>query len=64
MIDLFLSLSLIYLILGVAVSIYARVVAKTNLAAMLIVTIFWPLFLITGFQTGALGDRSQKRLRH
>jgi hypothetical protein len=63
MFDLIFNLLIVYLVVGVGVSIYAKVVAKTNIAAMFVVALFWPLFLITGFQSGVLGGNSQKRLR-
>jgi hypothetical protein len=63
MIDFLFSILYIYLIVGVAVGIYAKIVAKTNLAAMFVVMLFWPIFLITGYQSGALSGRSQKKLR-
>ena len=62
MIDFLFSIITIYLIVGVAVGIYSKVVAKTNLAAMFVVMLFWPLFIITGIKSGVLTGRSQKRL--
>jgi hypothetical protein len=63
MFDFLFSILTIYLVVGAAVGVYAKVVAKTNLAAMFVVILFWPLFLITGFKSGVLGGNSQKRLR-
>ena len=63
MIDFIFSILTIYLIVGAAVGIYAKIVAKTNLAAMFVVMLFWPLFLVTGFKSGVLSGRNQNRLR-
>jgi hypothetical protein len=63
MIDFLYSILTIYLVVGVAVSIYAKIVAKTNFAAMIVIALFWPIFIITGYQSGVLSGRSQKKLR-
>jgi hypothetical protein len=61
-INLFISLLTVYLVVGLFVSVYAKVVGKINLAGMVLVALFWPLFILTGLKSGALPGSSQKRL--
>ena len=61
MFDFIFSLLTIYLVVGAAVAVYAKIVAKTNLAAALVVLFFWPIFIITGFKMGVLSGGSDRK---
>ena len=61
MFDFIFSLLTIYLVVGAAVAVYAKITAKINFAGALVVTLFWPLFIFTGFKMGLLSGGSDKK---
>lgn len=61
--DLILFLLTIYLLIGAGVAVYAFLAARPNPAALLLVVLFWPLFLLIGVQSGVLGGQNRKQLK-